>query len=98
EKGLSGASRSPPLPAFLAALPESSTRNRTRRSESLFLERTTGFESVPHLAIGWSLSHASPPVSELPLSCTFLALLTHASQQIAGVDWISLVISLVEPS
>jgi|SRR5215211_4835759 len=33
-----------------------------------------------------------PPV---PLSCMFLSLLSHLSQQVAGVDSISLVISLV---
>jgi hypothetical protein len=31
----------------------------------------------------------------VPLSCTFLAPLSHVSHQIAGVDSISLVISLV---
>jgi hypothetical protein len=31
------------------------------------------------------------------LTCTFLSLLSHPSQQIAGVDSISLVISLVRP-
>ncbi len=60
------------------------------------LERTTGFEpATPTLAIAWRVSLASPPVSAVPLSCTFLALLSHASHQIAGVDSISLVISLV---
>src|SRR6266545_3347217 len=61
-----------------------------------YLERTTGFEpATPTLANGWSMSHASPPVSTVSLGCTFLALLSHASHQIAGVDPISLVISLV---
>jgi hypothetical protein len=59
-------------------------------------ERTTGFEpATPTLAIGWRMSHASPPVSPVPLSCMVLALLSHASHQTAGVDSISLVISLV---
>jgi hypothetical protein len=50
-----------------------------------------GFEpATPTLAIGWSLFHASPPVSPVPLSCAFLALLPHPSHQIAGVDSISL--------
>jgi hypothetical protein len=67
-------------------------------SEGLFLERTTGFEgATPTLAIVWRMSHASPPVSPVPLSCAFLALLSHPSHQIAGVDSISLVISLVLP-
>jgi hypothetical protein len=35
-----------------------------------------------------------PPVSAVPLSCAFLALLSQPSHQIAGVDSISLVISL----
>ena len=35
------------------------------------------------------------PVSPVPLSCAFLTLLSHPSHQIAGVDSISLVISLV---
>jgi hypothetical protein len=65
-------------------------------SEAHFLERTTGFEpATPTLAIAWRLSHASPPVSAVALSCTSLAPLSHPSQQIAGVDSISLVISLV---
>ncbi len=60
------------------------------------LERTTGFEpATPTLAMAWRMSHASPPVSAVPLSCAFLALLSHPSHQIAGVDSISLVISLV---
>jgi hypothetical protein len=67
-----------------------------RWSPHHFLERTTGFEpATPTLAIAWRVSHASPPVSVVPLSCTFLALLSHPSHQIAGVDSISLVISLV---
>jgi len=62
------------------------------------LERTTGFEpATPTLAIAWRSSHASPSVSAVPLSCTFLALLSHPSHQIAGVDSISLVISLGLP-
>src|SRR6266542_3629933 len=62
-----------------------------------FLERTTGFEpATPTLAMLWEMSIASPPVSAVPLSCTFLALLSHQSHQIAGVDSISLVTSLVE--
>ncbi len=60
------------------------------------LERTTGFEpATPTLAMAWRMSHASPPVSAVPLTCTFLALLSHPSHQMAGVDSISLVISLV---
>ncbi len=60
------------------------------------LERTTGFEpATPTLAIAWRLSHTSPQVSAAPLSCAFLALLSHPSHQIAGVDSVSLVISLV---
>jgi len=37
----------------------------------------------PHLGkkIAWRMSHASPPVSGLPLSCTFLALLSLASDR-----------------
>jgi hypothetical protein len=65
-------------------------------SVSSRMERTTGFEpATPTLAIAWRMSHASPPVSPVPLSCAFLALLSHPSHQIAGVDSISLVISLV---
>jgi hypothetical protein len=45
--------------------------------------------------IAWRMSHASPPLSPVPLSCAFLALLSHPSHQIAGVDSISLIISLV---
>jgi hypothetical protein len=45
--------------------------------------------------MAWRMSHASPPVSPVPLSCAFLALLSHPSHQIAGVDSISLVVSLV---
>src|SRR6266542_1202900 len=64
---------------------------------SAFLERTTGFEPRPPAwQMLWELSIASPPVSAVPLSCTFLALLSHQSHQIAGVDSISLVTSLVE--
>ena len=60
------------------------------------LERTTGFEpATPTFAMAWRMSHASPPVSPVPLSCAFLALLSDPSHQIAGVDSISLVISLV---
>jgi hypothetical protein len=60
------------------------------------LERTTGPEpATPTLAIAWRMSHASPPISAVSLSCTFLTLWSHASHQIAGVDSISLVISLV---
>jgi hypothetical protein len=62
------------------------------------LERTTGLEpATPTLAMAWRMSHASPPVSPVPLSCAFLELLSHPSHQIAGVDSISLVISLVLP-
>ncbi len=47
-----------------------------------YLERTTGFEpATPTLAITWRLSHTSPPVSAVPLSCTFLSLLSHPSLQ-----------------
>src|SRR5919106_3387630 len=61
-----------------------------------FSERATGLEPATlTLAIEWSASHASPPVSAVPLSRTFLALLSHPSHQIAGVDSVSLVISLV---
>ena len=35
----------------------------------------------PTVAIACRMSHASPPVSAVPLSCTFLALLSQASQQ-----------------
>jgi hypothetical protein len=34
----------------------------------------------------------------VPLSCVFLALLSHPSHQITRVDSVSLVISLVEPA
>jgi len=69
---------------------------RRRWSATVSLERTTGLEpATPTLAISWWLSHASLLVSAAPLSCIFLALLSHASHQIAGVDSISLVISLV---
>jgi hypothetical protein len=65
-------------------------------SAFLFVERTTGFEpATPTLAIAWRMSHASPPVSAVFLTCTFLALSSHPSHQIARVDLISLVISLV---
>jgi hypothetical protein len=67
-----------------------------RWSPHHFLERTTGFEpATPTLAIAWRMSHASPPVSAVSLSCAFLSFLSHQSEQIAGVDSISLVISLV---
>jgi hypothetical protein len=49
----------------------------------------------PTLASPWRMSHTSPPVSAVPLTCTFLALMSHPSHQMAGVDSISLVISLV---
>jgi len=67
-----------------------------RWSPHHFLERTTGFEpATPTLALAWRMSHASPPVSPVLLTCTFLALSSHCSHQIAGVDSISLVIALV---
>src|SRR6266542_6382756 len=41
---------------------------------SAFLERTTGFEpATPTLAMLWEMSIASPPVSAVPLSCTFVS-------------------------
>jgi hypothetical protein len=55
--------------------------------------------ATPTLArkkIAWRLSHASQPVSAVALSCTFLSVLSHPSHQIAGVDSISWVISLVQ--
>jgi hypothetical protein len=58
-------------------------------------EADDGLEpATPTLAIAWRMSHVSPSVSPVSLSCMFLALLSHASHQIAGVDPISLVISL----
>jgi hypothetical protein len=70
---------------------------KTAGQRPISLERTTGFEpATPTLAkIAWRVSHASLPVSAVSLTCMFLALLSHPSQQIAGVDSISLVISLV---
>ena len=63
------------------------------------LERTTGFEpATPTLAMAWRMSHASPPVSPVPLSCAFFAALSHPSHQIAGVDSIPLVIRWCFPA
>lgn len=60
------------------------------------LERTTGFEpATPNLAMARRMSHASPPVSPVLLSCAFFAALSHPSHQIARVDSIPLVTSLV---
>jgi hypothetical protein len=79
--------------------PQSPEPSHCRWSEAIFLERTTGLEpATPILAIAWWMSHASPSVSPVSLSCVFLALLSHASQQIARVASISLVISLEQTS
>ncbi len=77
-------------------MPDSNARLKRIGAGRETSERTTGFEpATPTLAVAWRMSHASPPVSPVPLSCAFLALLSHPSHQIAGVDSISLVISLV---
>ena len=44
------------------------------------LERTTGFETAtPTLAMAWRMSHASPPVSPVLLSCAFFAAVSSVS-------------------
>jgi hypothetical protein len=49
----------------------------------------------PHLGNWMVVVSCVSTVSAVPLSCTFLAPLSHVSHQIAGVDSISFVISLV---
>jgi K+/H+ antiporter YhaU regulatory subunit KhtT len=68
--------------SWASADDESERAERIRSEMVTLLERTTGLEpATPTLAIAWQPSHASPPVSDVPLSGTVLALLSHLSHE-----------------